>query len=67
MDLDRLAPSIIAYDVFRRGMKAKYGGELFTADSVADIYGPSFLDYFQRDKETDEPKGIVAIDLGSAP
>jgi hypothetical protein len=60
-----LPATIVAYDVARRGMRATYGGEIFVADDPADLYGTSFLDYFQFDKYTDEPKGILAIDLGS--
>jgi hypothetical protein len=67
VDLDRVPPSLIAYDAFRRGMKERYGGEIFTADTPADIYGTPFLEFFQMDRLTDEPKGIVANDLGSEP
>jgi hypothetical protein len=40
------------------------GGELFPAASVAGPGGTAFLDFFQRDKTTGDPKGIIAIDLG---
>lgn len=60
---DKLNPALIAYDSVRRGQRTKYGGEFFVADTPANLYGTSFLEYFQRDKGTGEPKGIVAIDL----
>jgi hypothetical protein len=60
-----LDPTLIAYDAHRRGQKAKYGGELFAAESVADLYGTRFVDFFQTDAETGAIKGIVAIRLGS--
>jgi hypothetical protein len=60
-----LAPTLIAYDVHRRGQKAKYGGELFAAEAIADLYGTRFVDFFQIDKDTGDPKGIVAIRIGS--
>ena len=37
--------------------------ELFPADAPADPNGTRFLAYFQRERETGEPKGIVKIDL----
>ena len=39
-------------------------GEFFPASIIADIDGMSFLEFFQMDKETGRPKGIIAIDLG---
>ena len=39
-------------------------GELFPASIIADSDGLSFLDFFQTDKDTGTPKGIIAIDLG---
>jgi hypothetical protein len=67
VDLKRVPRSLIAYDAFRRRMKAKYGGEIFTADTPADIYGTTFVEFFQIDKLTDATKGLLAIDLGSEP
>ena len=51
----------------RRAQKSRFGGELFPADLPADPEGTQFLDHFQRDKHTREPKGIVAIDLKDLP
>ena len=39
-------------------------GELFPAAVIADTDGLSFLEFFQTDKETGDPKGVVAVDLG---
>jgi len=45
-------------------MKVKYGGELFIAHAQADMEsGKRFLDYFQRDRRTGKPKGIIGIKL----
>jgi hypothetical protein len=49
----------------RAAQKAKFAGELFPAQYKADSLGQTFLDFFQLDKDTGQPKGIVAIDLGS--
>ena len=46
----------------RAAQKAKYHGELFISSSPADG-GLTFLAFFQRDKYTGNPKGIIAIDL----
>ena len=45
----------------------RFRGELFPAEAAADPHGTRFLDYFQQDKLTGEPKGIVAIDLEELP
>jgi hypothetical protein len=31
------------------------------------VAGTTFLDYFQHDRDTGQPKGIIAIDLGALP
>lgn len=47
--------------------KAKYRGELFPTDSRETDAVWSFLLFFQKDKYTLAPKGIVAIDLRGLP
>ena len=56
---------LLTFDPGRVTQKAKYLGELFPASAIADGDGDgfSFLEFFQTDKETGGPKGIVAIDL----
>ena len=49
----------------RLRQKAKYGGELFVAGWIESGSGRTFLEFFQTDKSTGAPKGIVALDLGS--
>lgn len=60
-------PVLLTFTNKRAAQKAKYGGELFPADTPADLAGSTFLAYFQRDKETGNPKGIISIDLRSFP
>ncbi len=70
VDLPRLAllaPVLFDFHAGRRAQKAHYGGELFPMDASADAAGTRFLDFFQRDKDTNQPKGIIAIDLGGLP
>lgn len=59
-----LDPVLLTFDPGRATQKAKYLGELFPASVIADSEGLSFLEFFQTDKESGRPKGIVAIDLG---
>ena len=63
VDPDLLDPVLLDFSHRRAAQKAKYGGELFPAEVAAEPGGTRFLDYFQRDRATGEPKGIVAIDL----
>jgi hypothetical protein len=66
VDAGKLDPVLLDFSNKRAAQKAKYGGELFPATASAGP-GARFLDFFQRDKATGEPKGIVAIDLGGLP
>ena len=59
-----LDPVLLTFDPGRVTQKAKYFGELFPASAFADGEGFSFLEFFQTDKDTGRPKGIIAIDLG---
>lgn len=65
VDLDVLDPVLFDFSNGRVRQKAKYGGELFPAGSIESHSRKTFLEFFQEDKETGEPKGIVAIDLRS--
>ena len=60
-----LDPVLLTFDPGRATQKAKYLGELFPVSVVADNEGLSFLEFFQTDKSTGRPKGIIAINLGS--
>ena len=70
VDLPRLAlraPALFDFHRRRAAQKAQYGGELFPAEVAADAVGTLFVDYFQQDKQTGAPKGIVALDPGTLP
>ncbi len=64
VDPEALDPVLLTFDPGRAMQKAKYMGELFPASIIADTGGLSFLEFFQTDKDTGRPKGIIAIDLG---
>ena len=61
---EALDPVLLTFDPGRAIQKAKYMGELFPASIIAGTDGLSFLEFFQTDKDTGRPKGIIAIDLG---
>ena len=59
-----LDPVLLTFDPGRAIQKAKYMGEMFPASIIAGTDGLSFLEFFQTDKDTGRPKGIIALDLG---
>lgn len=67
VDPDALEPTLLDFTSRRAAQKARYRGELFIATEAAGPAGTRFLDFFQRDKRTGDPKGIVAPDLGGLP
>ena len=67
VDPDLLDPVLLVFANQRAEQKAKYGGEFFPAEAAADPVGTRFLEFFQRDKQTGDPKGIIAFDLGGLP
>lgn len=64
VDPTALDQVLLIFDPGRATQKAKYMGELFPASVIANTDGLSFLEFFQTDKDTGRPKGIIAIDLG---
>jgi hypothetical protein len=44
-------------------LKARFGGEFFPMELPELSSGMIFVEFFQSDRETGDPKGIVAIDL----
>ncbi len=58
-----LDPVLLTFDDGRRAMNAKYLGDLFPAEVPEGVSGRRFVDFFQIDKDTGNPKGIVLIDL----
>ena len=62
----RLDPELLDFSDERAAQKARYGGELYPADWQAEP-GVPFLDFFQRERITKRPKGIIALDLSGLP
>jgi hypothetical protein len=61
-----LDPVLLRFENRRAAQKAKYLGELFPAVWPAVAGGPAFVDFFQIDKATGNPKGILSVDPRSA-
>ena len=57
-----LDPVLLTFDPGRVTQKAKYLGGFFPAFFIADGDGFSFLEFFQTDKDTGRPTGIIAIE-----
>lgn len=64
VDVSLLDPVFLDFTNRRAAQKARFRGELFLSTAPADARGTSFLRFFQIDKATGKPKGIVALDLG---
>jgi hypothetical protein len=63
-----LDPVFLDFKNDRAAQKAKFGGESFFAEtSASGVLGPPFLEFFQREKNTGRPKGLVRLDLGTLP
>ncbi len=63
VDGARIDPVLLRFDNGRVAQKIKFGGELFPAQLPEGLSGLTFLEFFQVDKESGNPKGIVALDL----
>ena len=56
-------PSLFDFSNRRAAQKAKFLGEMFPAEMEEGDSGRTFVEFFQQDKNTGKPKGILAIDL----
>lgn len=64
-----LDPVFLDFRNKRAAQKAKYLGEFFPAHAPASLMPPLaiYLNFFQIDKATGDPKGIVALKLEAKP
>jgi hypothetical protein len=62
VDYNRLDPVLFDLRYPRAAQQAKYYGDIFPNVPEGDSH-MLFVDFFQRDKNTGEPKGIITIDL----
>lgn len=63
VDPEKLDPVFLEFSERRAAQKQKYFGEFFPTQMVEGGTGRLFLDFFQMDKETGKPKGIIEINL----
>jgi hypothetical protein len=66
VDPTKLDPVLLRFENRRAAQKAKYFGELFPSTAIADSKKTppmTFLEFFQLDKSTGKPKGLLRLDL----
>ena len=63
VDVQRLDPVLLDFANGRAAQKARFGGELFPVQTPNGPSGKTFFEFFQIDKQTGDPKGIIALDL----
>ncbi|MFN7925715.1 MAG: hypothetical protein U0Q16_36785 [Bryobacteraceae bacterium] len=64
VDEDTLDPVFWDFSSGRAAQKERFGGEFFPAHLPEGATGRTFVEFFQVNKTTGGPKGIVAIRLG---
>jgi hypothetical protein len=64
VDVALLDRSLLEYVGNRTDQAVLFHRDLFPSHGLADPFGMRFLDFFQRDKFTRRPKGIVSIRIG---
>jgi hypothetical protein len=62
VDPHKLDPVLLDFSFKRKNQKLKYGGEFFPSSASADGIS-TFVDYFQVDKYTGKPKGLIRVSL----
>jgi hypothetical protein len=61
VDPSLLDPVFFDFNNMRKAQKDKYKGEYFPSFWIETHSGKPFLDFFQNDRETGKPKGIIRI------
>ncbi|MDB5709629.1 MAG: hypothetical protein JWL96_1699 [Sphingomonas bacterium] len=64
VDFGQLDPVLLRFEDKRAAQKRKFLGEMFLT-STENLPGQTFLDFFQVDKFSGRPKGIVRVTLAS--
>ena len=67
VDRQLLDPVFSQFSNKRSAQRMKFGGEIFPSTTSADAQGRNFVDFFQVEKFTGQPKGILFIDLSRDP
>jgi len=61
---DLLDPVLKNFNGKREAQKAKYLGELFPLITNPVAMGRTWMEFFQTDRASGKPKGIIVIDIG---
>lgn len=61
--LHQIEPVLLTFTNLRQAQKIKFKGEFFPFSSVANPPITTFFEFFQIDKHTGNPKGIVGLKL----
>jgi hypothetical protein len=67
VDPNVLDPVFFDFTNHRAAQKTRFLGEFFPANLPEGNSGRTFLEFFQADKNSGDPKGIVALDLRRLP
>jgi hypothetical protein len=62
VDPGKLDPVLLDFNDKRRAQKAKFLGEMFIAE-LPNTPGATFLEFFQVEKSSGQPKGILRVQL----
>ncbi|MBB5036336.1 DUF6932 family protein [Prosthecobacter dejongeii] len=65
VQLEKLDPVFFDFNNFRQAQKARFGGEFFPSGAQAEGPARTFFEFFQINKDTGAPKGLVAFKLSS--
>ena len=65
--LEREHPVFFNFRNERLAQKVIYKGEFFPTDYPADARRTPYLLFFQRDRKTGKPKGIILLNTGEVP
>ncbi len=65
VDRQKLDPVFFDFNDRRAAQKAKFFGEFFLSTTKADAQDRSFVDFFQVEKFSYQPKGIILINLST--
>lgn len=67
VDPTKLDPVFLEFDNGRATQKAVFKGEFFPSSMMCADVGQTFVDFFQLDRFTGKPKGIISIPLSADP
>jgi len=67
VDMQLIDPVFNDFNNLRAAQKNRFGGEFFPSNNFANEIGQSFLEFFQTDRFSGKPKGIIVLRLINDP